>query len=810
MINDNWDLFYKSHQTKDLLIVDIDATVTEVSGEPPTVTGATIEIHTEDLALESFTLDESLCSEDNLKFGLCEASKVSFNILNTKDIPNLKDTDYSKMLNVYLYFNNDSSTLMQIGQYICDRDQKTIDKTEREIEFYDVLYDLWDFDITEWYYGLWSNRDTITIKDFRDSLFTYLGNEYDYPITQATADLILDTKSVCKNIESDVITFGFIMGGLLEVNGVFGHINREGKFDYISLASYDTASVAEITDDFRQPPTAYEDYTTWGIGYVIAYDQNNIQIGKQGSSDKKRPSNYVIIDNWVYNSFKLGPLPQIILPSTINRLQQKIVHTKYKPSEIETVGNPCIEVGDKIDVVYRTKAGKRHSFYTYVLERHLKGLGTMKDTFTARGDKKLPNYQIENPNWHEGDSQDSATTGSGTGGVSSLDDEDSRKFCEIIRNIGFRLLDEPSNVSVVYNKTNGQIEVKWTDPSDISDYKPVPVEWAGTVLVRSENNPPLHIWDGTILVDSTTRDTYSSNAYVDNTIDQNKRYYYGIFPYHIALDDASHPIKHYRFTKVMSVDTSYFLQASTIESLEVSNVTVTVTYDIPQISGTYSYCTLVVKKNSIPADVNDGETITLNASLDTVDVTGLDAESKYYFVIFTADTDGNTASSDPKDITTGVLTELILYDATGSTVYIDPRIDDNSKWELKGEKNDGKGYMGIQDGYLGMSRADNHHNWMTTLTKFAKGGWTYICVTGEIREHYGSVITNGAFVAVMDEKPTVYYPDIQNSSHTPTQSSTLQEITTQRLDISNLSFDDFHVVIYGANDLYKVYKIWLE
>jgi hypothetical protein len=228
-----------------------------------------------------------------------------------------------------------------------------------------------------------------------------------------------------------------------------------------------------------------------------------------------------------------------------------------------------------------------------------------------------------------------------------------------MRNLGFRVLDEPDSVSVVYNKQDGQVEIKWEDPIDITTFNPVPAEWAGTVVVRKEESVPLHRyggkWGGTLLTDSHTRDQYKTNAYVDNTVEVNKRYYYGIFPYSIALDDEDHPIRHYRFTKVISVDTAVYLMAPTIESLEVNGTSVTVTYDIPEIDGLYSYCKLVVKKGGIPADVEDGDVIlTLNESLTEIEVTGLDAESRYYFVIFTADTDGNTANSDSPDIVTGV------------------------------------------------------------------------------------------------------------------------------------------------------------
>ena len=138
-------------------------------------------------------------------------------------------------------------------------------------------------------------------------------------------------------------------------------------------------------------------------------------------------------------------------------------------------------------------------------------------------------------------------SGSGSGGGSAFD------FVETIRNIGFRLLDEPANVNAYFDETAGEVQIKWTDPEDIITNEPVPCEWAGTIVVRKEGSAPLHKWDGVLIVDSTTRDQYASTPLIDNTAEEGKTYFYGIFPYHIAVDDISNPIKHYRYTKSVSI-----------------------------------------------------------------------------------------------------------------------------------------------------------------------------------------------------------------------------------------------------------------
>lgn len=130
------------------------------------------------------------------------------------------------------------------------------------------------------------------------------------------------------------------------------------------------------------------------------------------------------------------------------------------------------------------------------------------------------------------------------------------EFVESLRNIGIRLLDEPSGVSIEYvDDPVLSINIKWTDPSDINTYEPVPATWAGTVVVRKEGSAPKNVWDGTIVVDSTTKNAYSSTALADNNVNFDTTYYYGIFPYHVVVNDANHPIKHYRFTKVVSITT---------------------------------------------------------------------------------------------------------------------------------------------------------------------------------------------------------------------------------------------------------------
>lgn len=643
------DLFYKSQQTKDILIVDTEAVVTINPGGDPIVENATVEIHTADLKINTFTLDESLCSEDDLKWGLMESAEVRFTIKNTRRIPNLKNTDYSKMVNIYIYFNGDSSTLFQIGQYICDSDKYSADRRFRDIILYDALYYLRSWDITEWYNNIYADNDNdpISVYDLRFSLFDYMFTEFDYPIEQnEETELVNDDCLVPKNIESDTITFDFFMGGILNANGVFGHMGRTGLFEYITLVKYDAPTVTTVTDDFRKPPTTYEDFAVWGIGYVAVYDQNNIRLAYEGSSSYKRPSIYNIVDNFVLNGIYSNSGADELKTAVAN-IREQVTHRRYAPMDVEHVGDLCVEVGDNVAVT-----GDIGNYNTYVLERHLKGLGTMLDKYISRGNRKQPKYKI-NDNWHIGDSQDASADG--TGGIGVVNDTAATNFIKYCRNIGIRLLQEPS-VNLEYVRSGGshQVEITWTDPSDITNYRPVPCEWAGTIVVRSEGKPPVHPWDDCeILVTSTTRNEYSETPFVDDTVEENKKYYYGIFPYHIHLDDADHPIRYYRFTKVVSVNTQRLTLAPLIVSHSVSGTNVTLTFEVPTLdSGSYSYIKVVAKKDQIPTSSSDGIVKSVNPTDTSVEFSELDSQSRYYFVIFAHDGISEIAS-DPDDCETG-------------------------------------------------------------------------------------------------------------------------------------------------------------
>ena len=666
------DLF-SEHETVHLIIVNSSATVTPVEDSAPTITDADFTLTEANMDGDSIALAEALNESQNLKFGSMHPSKFEIDIFNDISITSLKDDE----IKVYIYFDEDSSTLFQVGLYVVKMDEYSDDRETRHLTCFDVLQDLYDYDITKLYNKLYASNSTVSVEDWRNAIFEWLttpksqttsigikGAGYEYTLSQETIELINDDFEIEKSIESDVITFGFVMEGLLEANGVFGHIDRTGVFRYISLETYDQDPKRIITEEDSFKPVIYEDYHVWGIGYVAIWDRNNIRIAYEGDSAYSHPSVYNIVNSFVFtnNSGIEGRLNAI--KQAARNIRDKITHMWYYPIESECEGNLCYEVGDRINLENVTYDEETDgvddeipivkNLYSYILKREFTGLQEFTDVYYAKGDRKQPRYKITNDRWHEGDS--SSDSVDGTDGVGEVTDDDAIKFIKYCRNIGIRLLQEPT-VNLEYVRSGGthQVEITWTDPSDITNFKPVPCTWAGTIVVRSEGSPPVHPWDNcTILVTSTTRNEYSETPFVDDTIEENKKYYYGIFPYHIALDDNDNPIKYYRFTKVLSVNTQKLLMSPLISAHTVSGTTVTLTISIPELEdGTYSYIKAVAKKGSIPASKTDGVVKDVSASDTSVTFDGLDDNSHYYFVIFASD--GTTeVASDPDDCMTGV------------------------------------------------------------------------------------------------------------------------------------------------------------
>lgn len=93
---------------------------------------------------------------------------------------------------------------------------------------------------------------------------------------------------------------------------------------------------------------------------------------------------------------------------------------------------------------------------------------------------------------------------------------------------------------------SGRAYFTWTDPVDkyTNPGDELVSEWEKTVVTRKENSAPTSPDDGTIVLTETIRNQYQSSQYSDTDVENNKTYYYSVFPIN-TLGLNSNPIGDY-------------------------------------------------------------------------------------------------------------------------------------------------------------------------------------------------------------------------------------------------------------------------
>ena len=90
-------------------------------------------------------------------------------------------------------------------------------------------------------------------------------------------------------------------------------------------------------------------------------------------------------------------------------------------------------------------------------------------------------------------------------------------------------LADVSGSNITYS--GGVARITWSDPSDVELSGAKLAEWSNTKVVRKEGSAPQSPTDGTLIVDSTTHNQYSTNAFVDDTLSGEAIFYYRFFVY---------------------------------------------------------------------------------------------------------------------------------------------------------------------------------------------------------------------------------------------------------------------------------------
>ena len=209
--------------------------------------------------------------------------------------------------------------------------------------------------------------------------------------------------------------------------------------------------------------------------------------------------------------------------------------------------------------------------------------------------------------------------------------------------------------------SSGKVYVKWTDPSDITiDDAPL-ATWAGTLLVRKAGSAPTSRRDGTVVLDSKTRNQYSTEYFCDSGLSDETTYYYKFFPYTTSnayTDSAEDEFTATPTKQVSGIDS--WKVTSITASNEAGNGKMTVKWTDPAASivsdgitlATWASTTIVVKEGAYATSKDDESAVytlkvtTRNQYSSTpLTITELTNGTTYYISFFPETTDGGINTS---------------------------------------------------------------------------------------------------------------------------------------------------------------------
>lgn len=333
-----------------------------------------------DVLSEQMTLHESICEEEQLKFGGCNASSFELTVFNLNS--GIKGYEIEPVLIT-------NKTEIPLGVFYVETIEKYAGKDYKKLTAYDKMR-YFDVDVKDWYDNL---TFPISVKNFRNSLCNYVGVE------QNEATLIADNIMLTKELDSSNGINGLsLMKQICEISGVFGRMDRYGKLDYLSLESsmllpaddlfpandlYPSAGSGDSENSFNISTSLMyehplvEDFFTSNIDGVIIVDSEGAQVLTEYNQNP-----YYVQDNFVI----IGQTHETIT-ALANALLSKISSISYRPINSSKIkGQPYVECGDFI-----SGEVNGYGFEAYVFQRDLTGIKALRDAYICKGKEMLEN-----------------------------------------------------------------------------------------------------------------------------------------------------------------------------------------------------------------------------------------------------------------------------------------------------------------------------------------------------------------------------------------------------------------------------------
>lgn len=382
---------------------------------------ADLTIDNDTLHSEAVTIKESICGEEEFVLGGCIASSCEFEV--SEILQNeLNGQEFTATLETVDEDGNKALEL-PMGTYRVDSAGMVDDKDYKKIVAYDALYGA-SADVSEWYNGIFPAEEksvtklqdgkevtvkiveygTVKLKAMRESLLKYLGIPFE------SQDLINDDMDVEKTVAPGAgsLTGTTVLKAICMVNGGFGRMNRQGKFEIIYLHDmhsvglyphvglyprkglYPTSTNSTAAQDMTKLSGASdtapeyrsircEEYTTDKITCLnIQTDEEDV--GVTVGTDLSNP--YLITGNFLLYGKSVEELKVIG-----GNILSKLKGIYYRPvSELKMNALPYLETGDMI--VAEKEAEK---VYSYIFSRTISGIQALTDTCEAKGNQKRQN-----------------------------------------------------------------------------------------------------------------------------------------------------------------------------------------------------------------------------------------------------------------------------------------------------------------------------------------------------------------------------------------------------------------------------------
>lgn len=358
------------YKYKDLFLQDSIKKELYISFDNGLITNS--ELHS-----NQFELSESICSDSELRFGGCEASEIRFKVSNVYNSLKNKTIDVSMVLD-----GNEDEPFV-FGRYTVYSDTPTADRNFRDIVAYDKMYDIVNANVADWYNSL---QFPMTLKEFRTAFVSNFG------INEIEIELVNDDMIVEKTIETIELSGGDVARAICEINGCFGHINRNNEFEYIVLLGnselfpandlYPSNELLPFGSNYSKTVSKshyiscqYEDFITTEIDGIEVRPEEESAGAIVGN---EKGNIYTIFGNFLLYGKATEQLENIA-----NNLMPLVNNVYYRPCNIVAIGDPTIRVGDGIRL-----NTKHEVISTYVLQRKISGIQSLKDSYISYGTER--------------------------------------------------------------------------------------------------------------------------------------------------------------------------------------------------------------------------------------------------------------------------------------------------------------------------------------------------------------------------------------------------------------------------------------